>query len=418
MRVEKLVVAEGMGGYYFDDLMAIKAGAKKEGNFILGDPITPGHRRVRNPGRTISIMLVLDSGDVALGSCVAIQYSGVVGRDPILLPEVYIPFIEEKVKPLVEGIEITSFKELCEWFDDLKVDGERLHTGIRYGMSQAFLDAVSIKEKLTPSEIVAKEYNTVISKEMIPILAQSSDDRYSNADKMIIKSVPAIPQGLFNSVEKVGEKGEKLEEYLVWLMNRIKEYGEVGYAPIIHLDVYGMPGKIFDNDPIVIAEYFVGLEKLVHPLQLNIECPADTGDRDGTMEVMIEIMRELKKRNSEVAIVADDWCNNLQDVKFFVDHKAADMVQIKAPDLGGLHNSIEAVIYCKQNGIKAFLGGTCNGTDISSRATVQCAMATQSDMVYNKPVMGVDEGYMIVYNEMKRIIALLEANGYYEEVYK
>ena len=38
-----------------------------------------------------------------------------------------------------------------------------------------------------------------------------------------------------------------------------------------------------------------------------------------------------------------------------------------------------------------------------------CAMATQPDQILAKPGMGVDEGYMIVYNEMQRILALRRA---------
>lgn len=415
MKIEELIVAEGLGGYYFDDLTAIKNGAVKDGYFILGEPMTPGHKKVRNPGQTISIMLKLDTGDVALGSCVAIQYSGVVGRDPILLPEVYIPFIQEHVKPLIEGREITTFREVAEWFDNIKIDGKKIHTGIRYGVTQALLEAVAIKEKITEAEVIANEYGTKISNKLIPVVAQSSDQRYLNADKMIIKKVPAIPQGLFNSVEKVGERGEKLEEYVAWLVNRVKEHGDPDYFPLIYLDVYGMLGKIFNHDPIVIAKYISWLEEVAKPYQLAIECPVDTGDRDGTMKVMVELLRELDKLGSNVTITADDWCNKLEDIKYFVDNKAAHMIQIKAPDLGGINNSIEAVLYCKSKGIKAFLGGTCNGTDISSRATVNAAMATKADLIYNKPGMGVDEGYMIVYNEMQRILAILESKGYWNE---
>jgi methylaspartate ammonia-lyase len=37
---------------------------------------------------------------------------------------------------------------------------------------------------------------------------------------------------------------------------------------------------------------------------------------------------------------------------------------------------------------------------------VQCAMATGPDQILAKPGMGVDEGYMIVVNEMNRLLAL------------
>ena len=38
-------------------------------------------------------------------------------------------------------------------------------------------------------------------------------------------------------------------------------------------------------------------------------------------------------------------------------------------------------------------------------------MATQPDQILAKPGMGVDEGFMIVYNEMNRIIALRKARN-------
>jgi methylaspartate ammonia-lyase len=36
-------------------------------------------------------------------------------------------------------------------------------------------------------------------------------------------------------------------------------------------------------------------------------------------------------------------------------------------------------------------------------------MATQPDQILAKPGMGVDEGFMLTYNEMQRIIALRKA---------
>ena len=96
----------------------------------------------------------------------------------------------------------------------------------------------------------------------------------------------------------------------------------------------------------------------------------------------------------------------VEDIRLFADHRAGHMVQIKTPDLGGINNTIEAVLYCKARGIGAYQGGTCNETDRSAQVCVHCAMATQPDQILAKPGMGVDEGYMIVYNEMQRILAI------------
>lgn len=406
-RIQDILVSPGLGGYYFDDLQSIKAGAKSDGFMYLGKPMTEGHTRVRQPGETMSIIFLLDDGQIAFGDCVAIQYSGVVGRDPILLAEKYIPLIEKGVAAAIKGMPITGFRELAARLDCLEVEGHRLHTGIRYGLTQALLDAVSKTKRKLMAEIVSEDYGTSVSDVPVPVLAQSGDDRYSGADKMILKRVPAIPQGLFNSLDKVGYDGERLLEYLHWLRQRVEKFGAEDYKPTFHLDVYGMIGVLANRDIGRMVKYCSELKRAAEPFPLRIEAPIDTGDKGGTMELMTKLRQSLEQSGSNVEIVADDWCNTLEDIKQFADAGAAHMIQVKMPDLGGINNSVEAVLYCKKRGIKAFLGGTCNGTDQSSRITVQIALATGADLIYNKPGMGVDEGLMIVTNEMNRTLKIL-----------
>ena len=60
-----------------------------------------------------------------------------------------------------------------------------------------------------------------------------------------------------------------------------------------------------------------------------------------------------------------------------------------------------------EHGTGAYLGGT-NETDRSARACVHVALAARPDQMLAKPGMGVDEGLMIVFNEMQRALRLLE----------
>jgi methylaspartate ammonia-lyase len=54
----------------------------------------------------------------------------------------------------------------------------------------------------------------------------------------------------------------------------------------------------------------------------------------------------------------------------------------------------------------AYLGGSCNETNRSGEVCAHIAMATSPAQMLAKPGMGVDEGFMIVWNEMQRILAL------------
>jgi len=295
----------------------------------------------------------------------------------------------------------------------IQVEGNRLHTAIRYGVSQAILDAVAKATGRLMCEVVADEYGCTVSETPVDIFTQSGDDRYNNADKMIIKGAQVLPHALINNVEdKLGKKGEKLADYVVWLRDRILNSRLTpDYVPVIHIDVYGTIGAAMGNKNYEdMADYIEELGKLAKPLHLRIEGPMDCDStREEQIEALSALTAELDKRGCDVELVADEWCNTLEDIKLFADAKAGHMVQIKTPDLGGVNNTIEAVLYCKEKGIGAYQGGTCNETDRSAQVCVHCAMATKPDQILAKPGMGVDEGFMIVYNEMNRIIAVRNA---------
>jgi methylaspartate ammonia-lyase len=287
-----------------------------------------------------------------------------------------------------------------------------LHTAIRYGVSQALLDAVAKSKKKLMCEIIAEEYGTKVRTSPVHIFAQTGDARHDNADKAILKGAEVLPHGLINNIEtKLGTKGEILLDYIKWLRKRILDLRvDDSYDPIIHIDVYGLIGQVFGNDNYdAMVDYLAELVSAANPFKLRIEGPMDVGNREGQMHALSAITKIVDNRGLNLEIVADEWCNTLEDVKFFADNKAGHMLQIKTPDLGGIGNTVEAVIYCKDKGVGAYQGGTCNETDRSAHVCVHIAMATGPDQILAKPGMGVDEGYMAVYNEMSRIIALLNA---------
>jgi methylaspartate ammonia-lyase len=358
-------------------------------------------------------MILLEDGQVATGDCAAVQYSGAGGRDPLFLAEDFIPVIDKYIRPELIGKDADNFRKLCEDMEAIKVDGNRLHTAIRYGLSQALLDAVAKASGRLMCEVVADEYGCEVSDKPIPIFTQSGDDRYNNSDKMILKGADVLPHALINNVEeKLGKHGEKLKDYVAWLRDRIINCrADESYSPVIHIDVYGTIGTAFGNNNYKeMADYIEDLGATAKPFHLRIEGPMDCdSNREDQIEALSALTKELDSRGCDVELVADEWCNTLEDIKLFADNKAGHMVQIKTPDLGGINNTIEAVLYCKSKGIGAYQGGTCNETDRSAQVCVSCAMATQPDQILAKPGMGVDEGFMIVNNEMNRILALRKA---------
>lgn len=408
MKIIDVVCSEGRTGFYFDDQKAIVNGAGHDGFMYVGEPETEGFTSIRVPGESISVMLILENGEIAHGDCAAVQYSGAGGRDPLFIAKDFIPVIEEIARKHLIGKDASSFKPLADEIDSLSHEGKRLHTAIRYGMTQALLDAAAKCNKVTMAEVVQKEYETGVALNRVPIFAQSGDDRYNNVDKMIIKGTDVMPHALINNVkEKLGENGEILLNYITWMRNRVLQYKVTeDYTPIFHVDVYGTIGRIFNQDLEKMADYLKTLEEAAKPFLLRIEGPMDVGERTKQMEALRDLTQILDDRNIHVELVADEWCNTYDDVVYFADNKAGHMIQVKTPDLGGVNNSIEAILYCKEKGIGAYLGGTCNETNRSAEVCTNIGMACGAKQVLAKPGMGVDEGFMIVNNEMNRVLAL------------
>ncbi|NLY45974.1 MAG: methylaspartate ammonia-lyase [Tissierella sp.] len=408
MKIVDIVCAAGKTGFYFDDQQAIKKGAKNDGMFYLGEPVIEGFTQVRQAGESISVLLILEDGSVAHGDCAAVKYSGAGGRDPLFLAEDFIPLIEGPIKEKLVGRDVVDFKEFAEEIDHMTIDGTRLHTAIRYGLTQAVLDAAAKAKKVTMAEVVKAEYNTGIELNRIPIFTQSGDDRYTNADKMIIKEADVLPHGLFNNVEeKLGLKGEKLIAYIEWLRDRVLTHrANEDYNPIFHIDVYGTIGELLNDDIEAMTEYLGKCEEAAKPFHLRIEGPMDVGSRTAQMEAMRDLRASLEAKGITVELVADEWCNTLEDVKYFADNKSGHMIQVKTPDLGGVNNTIEAITYCNEVGIGSYIGGTCNETGRSAEICANIAMACGATQILAKPGMGVDEGIMLVNNEMNRVLAL------------
>ncbi len=412
MKIKKVICSAGKTGFYFDDQKAIKHGARNDGFALIGKVETDGFKAVRQAGESISVMLILENGQIAQGDCAAVQYSGAGGRDPLFIAEEFIPIIEKYLSPKYEDKEITTFREMAEELEAVQIEGKRLHTAIRYGFTQALLDAVAKANNMLICDVIAKEYNSTVADKPIPIFTQSGDDRHTNADKMIIKEADVLPHALINNVKtKLGEHGEILKEYVAWLRGRILHLRhDKDYNPILHIDVYGTIGELFgESNYEAMADYLSELVELARPFKLQIEGPLDGDNREEVMTNLKNLTALVDERQIPVILVADEWCNTLEDIELFAKEKAGHMIQIKTPDLGGVNNIAEAVTYCKEHGVLAYMGGTCNETDYSARICIQIAMGINPDQVLAKPGMGVDEGYMIVFNEMQRILAVKAA---------
>lgn len=411
MEIVDILTCDGMGGFFYDDQAAIRAGAIRHGEYYDAAPVTVGFSTARMPARSLGVGLVTEDGKVLWGDAMSVQYPGVSGRDAPFEPDRYTDLLMEEWWPRFAHREASKFREnslvACSLLEELEMS----HVALEYGITQALLAAAAHARSITMAEVICEEWSLPPVAEFIPLFAQSGELRHENVDKMIAKRVDALPHGLINSPQIFGPGGKAFLDYVRWVVERVFKLGGNDYHPTLHFDIYGMAGQTFGPSLERIVEFLGEAKKAAAPLQLRIESPIIMEDQKAQVEAFSELRRLLLESDTKVEIVADEWCNTLQDTEAFLAAGASDLVQIKVPDLGSLENAIQAVLACREAGVGAYLGGSCTETDLSAQASTHIAIATRPEVMLAKPGMGVDEGISVVRNTQARTIAEIFARS-------
>ena len=396
-----------VAGWYCDDKKAVENPNTVSDHYLLkGNPVTKGFNNVREVGTGIGIELTLENQRVFYGDGTSVTYAGTAGRDPLFKYENYIDFCNSTMKDILINRDIEEFLEICSEIENPRnLFGS--HTAIRYAISSALLEGAADLCNISKAEYLRKIFDLPEINKKVKYMIQGGSDWYNSVDKAIYHRVDALPHALLHSIEKdFGKSGEILIEYATWIKNRIFEHEtEIDYKPIFHFDCYGTIGRAFENNIDKITDYILTLERTVNPFDLQLESPIEMQTRKGQIEILSQLKQTLKIKNSNTSIVADEWCNNLNDISDFIDFDCVDMIQIKMPDLGSIIESAKAVMICHENNIKAYLGGSCNETDLNAKNAIHLALATGADQILVRPGMGIDEGYSIMKNEETRIIS-------------
>jgi methylaspartate ammonia-lyase len=411
VRIERAIVVPAYGGYYNEDLAAIRAGAAKDGFLYVGETLTAGFSRIKEPSEAGSVVLMLDNGQTVSGDALSVEFAGAAGRAERFRWDNQVELLQAFCERL-ETKPLSTFLPTCEELEsEPSPDGLNLPAAM-YGISQALLQAVAIANGRTSAEVLAGELGVEVASELIPINIQTGEDRCTNVDKAILKRADVLPHGLINDIDATfGANGELLLDYVAWVAQRIETFGAPDYHPELHLDVYGLPGLVFNNNETKIADYLTELSRRAQPYQLCVETPVLMGSRPAQIEKYGAIRAVLAGRDTAPKLVVDEWANTFEDISEFIEAGVSDMINVKSPDLGAVGNAAKAVLACWEGGVRPILGGSCTDTDQSARVMSHVALACRPAWVLARPGMGVDEAFQVVRNEMSRTLAVIAARA-------
>lgn len=400
LEIARICLVPGVGGYWSQDQAAVQMGAEVDGFFFVGEPVTPGFEAIREPSDAYCVLLELVDGQVAYGDCLTVFNAGHAGRPPPLLRK-ELPRAQAAVSVVYDRQKFRGFRDAAARLEFLDVEPD-IAIPVAYGVSQALLCAASLANHTTMMRTLLHEYG-VARPSRTPGLAGSCGGEWEhNVDKAIARRLAMFPQ----SAIQTRTECERLPEYVRWIRGRLRRLADNDYRPDLHFDFHAALGRAYDNDLGKIGSYLGTIVDLAKPSRVYFEDPLLSRTADEALERMAGLRACIEEMGLDCGLIADEWANAPGGVRKFAFARAAHAIQIKMPDNGSLVNTIEAIRTCQENEILAYLGGSCNETDISARTTVHVGVAFGAWRMLTKPGLGFDEGVMIMTNEMNRVLAL------------
>jgi methylaspartate ammonia-lyase len=346
-------------------------------------------------------MIELADGRVAYGDCVTVLNAGYAGRPPPLRTE-NLPRVEAVLAAAYNAKKFKGFREAAALLDDLNLEKELL-TPVAFGVSQALLSAAALTKHTIMAQVLIDEYQ-IGERYTAPGFAGSCGGQWEqNVEKAIMRRVDMFPQ----SAIQTRAQCEQLPDYVSWITKRIDSLGGSDYQPDLHFDFHSSLGRMFNDDEDKICDYLSKIVELAGRHHVYFEDPTVSSSASEACERMASLRQRLDTSGPQCKLIADEWVNNPGEMLRFAQAKSAHAFQIKSPDNGSLINTIDAIQTCKKYDVLPYLGGSCNETDISVRATVHLGIAFGAWRMFTRPGLGFDEGLMVVTNETNRTMAQL-----------
>lgn len=389
----------GIGGYWINDQAAIQTGARADGFFFEGRTSSPAFPALRSPSIAYLATLELDDGQAALGDCVTVANAGVAGRPQPLQAEA-APAVRQALEQGLLGRSFAGFREAAGALEEIALPaGTELP--VRFGVSQALLSAAALARRSSMAATLCAEFGMPLPTRGPGFAGSCGGAWENNVDKAIVRGLEMFPQSAIQSAEEC----RRLPEYVSWISGRVRRWGAPGYNPDLHFDFHASLGRMLGNDEAKVLDYLAGIcERAGSTTTVYFEDPMLAGSAEEARERMLSLRGKLESRLPNARLIADEWANGPGQVAAFAASGGAHAIQIKMPDNGSILHTIAAIQGCRQHGVLAYVGGSCNETDISTRASVHVGMAFGAWRMLTKPGLGLDEAVMIMTNEINRTL--------------
>jgi thioredoxin reductase len=154
------------------------------------------------------------------------------------------------------------------------------------------------------------------------------------------------------------------------------------------------------------VERLYGLEQAAKPCLLRVVDPVVMDGRRAQIEKMVELKDYVRLRRLSLQLAADSWIGTPDDVRAFLQAEAADVIHLNMARLGGLSQTIEAILACREQDVAVML----QGSPAESQFAAHVALATQPDLI-GATLDQAGGGLSSIVNEMSRTLVWLAARS-------
>ncbi|MEZ4594275.1 MAG: hypothetical protein R3D55_24500, partial [Chloroflexota bacterium] len=266
-----------------------------------------------------------------------------------------------------------------------------LHPALQYGLTAALLPAVAAANRVTVAALVAQEYGLRLGETAVPLQIPLNDPNIQAAHTILATHVASLgyTTGSKNHKAALGANGERLQQHVRQLAGWLPSLNPE-YAPMLHLDLHGGFGDLFENNSGKILGAIYGLEQAAKPYPLLIQNPVWREDWATQRAQLQELTSFCRIRRLEARLVADAWVDSLEAVQQFADAKICQMIHIELPRLGNLEVGITAVHHAHSQNLPVILSGS------DTPLTTHIALATRPALLHGLPLTH--------YNEMQKFL--------------
>ncbi len=282
------------------------------------------------------------------------------------------------------------------------IETRPLLPAVRFGLSQAILNAVALSRRQTPTAVLAEAYGLPWPDAMVPLHVEVNDTTITAVQPVLGTHVAAFGYSTAggNPQTMLGADAERLQAHVrqvaAWLAAATPpakpaitlnlEGATPPARPAIHLNLQGAFTELYGHNEGKILGALYGLEQAAKPYPLVVENVVG-GDFTAVRKVMQHLYGYLRLRRMTTQLSAGASLFSPDELRELTAATAVHHIHLNSTQFGSIHETIHFMLTCQAQGMKVTLYADGSGVAtavVMALLTGAQALSGPPDLLYNE----------------------------------